>query len=217
MAPGAPQPLTARHQTRYTNLPFAHLGHSLRTLLTSRRPTSGRRRLRRRLATALLIMFAVFGATTVRFFVVPQQGMPSSVDAIVMLNGPGDRLDTALALAWDHRAPMLVISRGSSYWGHGSVCAPKIPGVKVICFDPSPATTRGEAEFVGRLARRYRWRSIVLVATTPQDTRARLRVGRCFRGKIYMIDASLPLPDWPYAVAYEWAATLKALLVQRNC
>jgi hypothetical protein len=172
---------------------------------------------RRRIVIALLSMLAVFGAATARLFVWPQQGMPSRVDAIVMLNGPGDRLGTALKLAWAHRAPTLVISRGSQYWGHGSVCAPKIPRVKVICFDPNPETTRGEAEFAGVLATRYGWHSIVLVATTPQDTRARLRVGRCLRGKIYVVNARLPPSSWPEAIAYEWGATIKALVLQRSC
>jgi hypothetical protein len=166
---------------------------------------------------AVLIMLAGFSFATLRLFVVPQQGMPKHVDAIVMLNGRGDRLDTALDLAWTHRAPMIVISRGSRYWGHGSVCAPKMPGVRVICFDPDPATTRGEAEFAGRLAGQYGWRSIVLVATTPQDTRARLRVGRCFKGKIYVINAPLPAWDWPWAIVYEWGATIKALFLQTSC
>jgi len=143
--------------------------------------------------------------------------MPLRVDAIVMMNGSGDRLDTVLGLAWAHRAPVVVISRGSKYWGHGSVCAPKIPRVKVICFDPDPETTRGEAEFAGRLAQRYRWHSIALVTTTPQDTRARLRLGRCFSGKIYVVNAPLPLSQWPEAIAYEWGATLKALFLQRSC
>jgi hypothetical protein len=40
----------------------------------------------------------------------------------------------------------------------------------------------GESEFAGRLARKYHWQSMVLVTTTPQDTRARLRVERCFSG-----------------------------------
>jgi hypothetical protein len=169
------------------------------------------------MVTTLLIMLAGLGVATTRLFVVPPQGMPSRVDAIIMLNGPGDRLSTALKLAWARRAPTLVISRGSPIWGHGSACAPKIPGVRVICFDPDPATTRGEAEFAGRLARRYRWHSIVLVTSAPQDTRARLRVGRCFKGKIYVINASLPLYEWPYLIAYEWGATMKAVFLQTSC
>jgi hypothetical protein len=162
-------------------------------------------------------VLAAFGLATAHWFVWPEQGMPARVDAIVMLNGPGNRLDTALELAWAQRAPVIVISRGSAYWGQGSGCAPKIPRVKVICFDPSPSTTRGEAEFAGRLATRYHWHSIVLVAITPQDTVARLRLGRCFRGKIYVINASLPAFEWPYEIGYEWASTVKALFLQRSC
>jgi uncharacterized SAM-binding protein YcdF (DUF218 family) len=169
------------------------------------------------IAAAAALVFTGFAVTTARLFIWPQQGMPAHVDAIVMLNGPGDRLETALNLAWTHRAPMIVISRGSSYWGRGSVCAPKIPGVRVICFDPNPSTTRGEAEFAGRLAKRYHWHSIVLVTTTPQDTRARLRMDRCFHGDVYVITAPFPIYEWPYAVAYEWGSTIKALLMQRSC
>jgi hypothetical protein len=172
---------------------------------------------RHRIVAALLIMLIGFCVTTVRWFVMPQQGMPSHVDAIVMLNGPGGRLDTALNLSWAHRAPMIVISRGSRYWGHGSVCAPKIPRVTVICFDPRPSTTRGEAESAGRLAARYHWHSIVLVAVGPQDTVARLRVGRCFSGKTYVVNAPLPATEWPYEIAYEWASTVRALVLQRSC
>jgi len=36
------------------------------------------------------------GAATARLFIWPDRGMPAHVSAIVMLNGPGDRLDTAL-------------------------------------------------------------------------------------------------------------------------
>jgi hypothetical protein len=143
--------------------------------------------------------------------------MPSRVDAIVMLNGPGDRLDTALDLAWAHRAPVIVISRGSAYWGHGSNCAPRIPGVTVICFDPSPESTRGEAEFAGRLAARYHWRSIAVVTVSPQDTVARMRMGRCFSGKVYVVNAPLSAREWAYQIAYQWASIIKALLVQRTC
>src|ERR1035438_7199842 len=85
-----------------------------------------RRRSRKYLATALLIIRAGFGAASARLFVWSPQVMPSRVDAIFMLNGSGNRLNTALGLAWAHRAPMIAISRGSRYSGHGSVCAPKI-------------------------------------------------------------------------------------------
>jgi hypothetical protein len=176
-----------------------------------------RRNGRRRLAITVVIVVIAICPSTARLFIWPDQGMPTQVSAIVMLNGTGDRLDTALRLAWQHRAPFVVISRGSPVYGHGSVCAPAIPGVKVICFDPSPSTTRGEAEFVGRLARQYHWRSVVLVTTTPQDSRARLRVERCFAGPVYVVTAALPWSSWPYEIVYEWGATVKALVFQRSC
>jgi hypothetical protein len=176
-----------------------------------------RRRRRQYTIIAVVIVLGGLVAATARWFVWPQQGMPERVDAIVMLNGPGARLDTALDLAWAHRAPMIVISRGSHYWGHGSVCAPKIPRVKVICFDPNPATTRGEAEFAGRLAHQYHWRSVVLVAVAPQDTVARIRLERCFSGKIYVVNAPMAVPEWLYQIAYQWGSTVKALSLQRTC
>lgn len=176
-----------------------------------------RRRRLRYLLVAAILSGSVFCAVTARFYVWPVSGMPARVDAIVMLNGPGDRLNTALSLAWAHRARTIVISRGSTYWGHGSICAPTIPQVKVICFDPKPNTTQGEAEFAARLARRYHWRSVALVAIAPQDTRARLRLSRCFAGRIYVVNSSFPRLDWPAEIAYEWAATIKALTVQRGC
>jgi hypothetical protein len=181
------------------------------------RPPKRRGRRRRLAAVALAVSVIAVMAATGRLFVWPDRGMPARASAIVMLNGPGDRLDTALDLAWQHRASFVVISRGSPYWGHGSVCAPSIPHVRVICFDPNPATTRGEAEFVGRLARKYHWKSLVLVTITPQDTRARLRVERCFTGPIYVVTTSPSWYAWPYEIAYEWAATIKALVFQRNC
>ncbi len=171
----------------------------------------------RLVAIALVIFVVAVSAATVRLFIRPDQGMPARVSAIVMLNGSGDRLDTALNLAWQHRAPFVLISRGSPAWGHGGVCAPAIPHVTVICFDPSPATTRGEAEFAGRLARKYHWTSVALVTTTPQDSRGRLRMERCFTGPVYVVTTSLPLSSWPFQIAYEWVATVKALMFQRSC
>jgi hypothetical protein len=173
----------------------------------------------RLVVVALVVFIVAFGAATARLFVWPERGMPARVSAIVMLGGSGDhdRYLLALQLAWQHRAPFVVISRDSPTYGHGSICAPPISHVHVICFTPDPVTTRGEAEFVGRLARKYHWRSVVLVTITPQDSRGRLRVERCFSGPVYVVTSSLPWSSWPYEIAYEWAATAKALVWQRSC
>ena len=161
---------------------------------------------------ALIVGFSV---ATARILVWPAQGMPARASAIIMLDGPGNRLSVALQLAGEHRAPVLVVSQG--WQGYGGPCPAETPDAKVICFDPNPGDTRGEAEFVGRLARRYHWRSVVLVTTREQDTRARIVVGRCFGGSIYVITASLPFDDWPYQIAYGWGALFKAMTLHRSC
>lgn len=176
------------------------------------------RRRRRRtvvIGTIAAVFLAICGLTA-RLFVFPVSGMPAHVNAIVMMAGPGDRYSTALRLASEHRPPVLVISRGSDIVTSGS-CAPPIPGVKEICFDPNPDTTQGEAEYAARLAKQYHWHSIALVTITPQDSRARLRMERCFGGHVYVMPAPIPASFWPYELAYEWGATIKALAVNRSC
>ncbi len=169
----------------------------------------------RRVLAVAVALVVLFGAATARLFVWPAQGMPPTVDAIVLFAGPGERLPVALRLAREHRAPMLVVSQGQH--GYGGPCPPATPGVKLICFEPDPGDTRGEAEFIGRLAKQYHWRSIVLVTGPQQDTRARIRMERCFGGSVYVITGSLPWSDWPYQIAYEWGALVKALVLQRGC
>jgi uncharacterized SAM-binding protein YcdF (DUF218 family) len=188
----------------------------------SARPASSRRPRHRKLTVIIVSLVAVlvaFCGLTARLFVFPASGMPNRVDAIVMMNGSDQysRMTTAFKLAYEGRAPVLVVSRGSAFFGQGSYCAPPIPHVKVICFDPSPPTTQGEAEYAGRLAKQYHWHSIALVTITPQDSRARLRLERCFSGHVYVMTAPIPLWMWPFEVAYEWGATIKALTVNRSC
>jgi len=182
--------------------------------MTNRR-ASGRLRTWRRVVAAVMASIVAFGFVTARLFVWPATGMPARVSAIVMLAGPGDRMSVALQLARAHRAPVLVISQGQH--GYGGPCPPATPGIKLICFDPDPGNTRGEAEYAGQLAKKYHWNSMVLVTTRAQDTRARILVGRCFSGPVYAVTGSLPFGSWPYQIAYEWGALFKALVLYRSC
>jgi hypothetical protein len=177
-------------------------------------PRGGRRHMT---AITIAVVLTVLIAATARLFIWPAQGMPARADAIVMLDSPdGDPLGTALRLVDQDRAPYLVVSLGSPL--SATYRCPRPPSrVTVICFNPTPATTQGEAEFIGRLARKYHWRSISLVTMTPQDSRARLRVERCFAGRVYVITAPIPLTSWPYQVVYQWGAIVKALIIQRGC
>jgi uncharacterized SAM-binding protein YcdF (DUF218 family) len=166
---------------------------------------------------AALVVVGALSAVTAPLFVWPGDTAPAHADAIVMFNGSGDRLHTAIRLAREHVAPNLVVSRSSQYWVYNNRCAPAIPGVTLTCFVPNPSTTQGEAEFAATLAARFHWRSMVLVSSRPQQLRARLRMQRCFKGQTHSVSAGLAAWRWPGAVAYEWLAMGKALIWQRGC
>jgi uncharacterized SAM-binding protein YcdF (DUF218 family) len=156
-----------------------------------------------------------FVAVTAWLFVWPVQGSPATASAIVVLAGPGDRLLAGLRLAREHRAYVLVVSQG--WEGYGGSCPPAMREIRVICFDPDPGTTRGEAEYVGRLAQRYGWQSMILVATQTQAVRADLLMRRCFSGSVSVVTAPLPLGSLPYQIVYGWGALAKALTLNRSC
>jgi hypothetical protein len=179
------------------------------------RPPSRRGKRWPKVLIVLAVVLIAVSAATARLFIWPDQGMPARVSAIVMLDSPGNELNAAVRLARQHRAAFLVLSLGTP--DSGPRCVRPVPGVKVICFNPSPPTTQGEAEYVGRLARRYDWQSITIVTITPQATRARLRFGRCFAGPVYVVTTPIAPTSWPYEIAYEWGALVKALAFQRGC
>ena len=82
---------------------------------------------------------------------------PAHADAVVVLSGGLDRrLDPALALVRRGLAPTLVISspmRGP--WPKAvALCSGRMkaaPGAKVVCFQPEPYSTQGEARAGARL------------------------------------------------------------------
>jgi uncharacterized SAM-binding protein YcdF (DUF218 family) len=161
----------------------------------------------------LSTMIAVF---TARFIVWPPLVAPARADAIVMMAGSAGRLERAIALARAGYAPVLVVSSPPS----AEERCPKpdeVPGVEVICFSPDPLTTQGESRFAADLAERRGWDSLLVVAGATQVTRASLRMSRCFDGQTTFVGVRPPADQLPYLIAYEWAALVKALVVQRSC
>ncbi len=109
---------------------------------------------------------------------------------------------------------MAVISLG----GQKAVPCPRpVAGVELICFRADPLNTRGEAEYVSRLAARRHWHRIIVVSERTQATRARMLFKRCTPVQLVMVPVADPRARLPYDVAYEWGALLKALTVVRSC
>jgi hypothetical protein len=175
-----------------------------------------RRRVRRRMGLGLIVLFVLFAAITARVFVWPDlPALPAHADAIIELAGAGDhgRDVLTLQLAREHRAPFLAESTA----GTGVWCWRRLPEERTQCFRPNPDTTQGEARWIGQQAKEHHWKSVILVTTPDQAYRARLRVGRCFPGKVYVATAPLPWTSWFRQIPYQWAATAKALIWQRSC
>ena len=173
------------------------------------------RRVKRILFVVLLVVI-VFLVSTARLFVWPPSDPPSHVDAIVALGGdPGQRrMKSALELAKAGYAPVVVISLG----GDPKVrCPPTPKGIDVICFRPDPVNTRGEAEFVARLAAQRHWRRIIVIPDRTQTTRARLLFKRCTQITIEMVPVQEDLSQLFAGVAYEWGALIKAMILNRSC
>jgi uncharacterized SAM-binding protein YcdF (DUF218 family) len=170
----------------------------------------------RAVAAAVLAAFVAFCVVSARLFVFPSTGMPARVDAIVVLGGSGDRLDLGMQLAREGKAPYLVLSLGLP-WLPGGICQEHVGAAQVICFQPDPDTTQGEARGASRIAEQHGWSSIVLVTTQDQVWRAHVRFERCYSGQIYGVGSAVRWYEWPYAIAYQWAGTVKAETTQRGC
>jgi len=161
------------------------------------------------------VLLVLFCAATARLFIFPVTGMPARVGAIVVPGGPGNRVEAALKLAAQDRARYLILSEGQ--YVPPQLCGSHVGSAAVLCFTPSPGTTQGEAEATARLAGKYDIHSIVLVTTPDQTWRAELRFRRCYSGQIYGVTTPLPAHMWPFQIAYQWAATVKAEIVNRSC
>jgi hypothetical protein len=165
----------------------------------------------------VLLIVAGFAAVTARVFIWPHlPPVPAHADAIIELAGPGNRDAVTMALARRHIAPLVIQSTVPSDT-RSDTCLPAVPGVRIGCFTPDPATTRGEARYIGRLAKAYHWHSVVIVTTPVHAWRARLRVERCFPGRVFVATSPLPAMDWVWQVPYQWVASIKAETLQRAC
>jgi hypothetical protein len=161
-----------------------------------------------------LTVFAGLAALLCVLFVWPTAGPPRPADGILTLNGTDEqaRESKAISLAEHGYAPVLLFSQGKS-----NTSCPTVPRIQVVCFVPSPGRTVGEVEWAARYARAHGWRSIIVVATRPQATRAEILMRRCFSGRVETASASVPLVQLPYDIGYESGALLRALLVDRHC
>jgi hypothetical protein len=178
--------------------------------------TRTRRRRRRRhrvlLGAAAVLVLAYLGVT-VAFFVKPTLGAAAHPQAVVVLDGYGNRDAQGFALARLAHVRTVAVS-----WPPYASCPAPRSGLRILCFVPHPANTQGEACAVARLARRHRWRSLMVVAGTTQVVRARVYLASAYSGHLAFsgVDPSGVI-GWLYQIAYGQGGLVKALFSHRGC
>jgi uncharacterized SAM-binding protein YcdF (DUF218 family) len=149
--------------------------------------------------------------------------MPRRVDAVVVLaGGRGERLAHARTLVREGRTRTLVISHGYGWPAARALCRRGVyERAQVVCFEPQPDTTKGEAIAVRRLATSRGWRSIAVVTSTYHMRRSLWLTRRCSPSDV-SVSSSPARPLWSSpgtwaAVIREEGALLKSLAVDRRC
>jgi uncharacterized SAM-binding protein YcdF (DUF218 family) len=177
----------------------------------------------RLLLGTVAVLVAVWLAACLVLFVWPpaETGAPRRADAVVMLSGAHERLAAAESLIRRRVAPVLALSSVAHTpdWpaAHRLCAARRYAGARVLCFEATPYSTRGEAETVGRLAVARGWRSVVVVSSTFHLTRAKLLFDRCYDGRLWLVGSSYPWWRQPEQWATETGKLLVQVTVERSC
>jgi uncharacterized SAM-binding protein YcdF (DUF218 family) len=173
---------------------------------------------RRLVLVVVPLLVVAWAAVVARFVLWPVQDAPGRADAVVVLAGDHLRLGKALELMTRRVAPTLVISDGlAPGWRQANRLCRRGARFRVVCFRPSPYSTRGEARGVARMAAARGWRSVVVVTSTYHVTRARLLFDRCTAARVRVTGSTYRRSLIPLEVFLEPAKLLYALVVTRRC
>ncbi|MDN4490675.1 ElyC/SanA/YdcF family protein [Demequina sp. SYSU T00068] len=157
----------------------------------------------------------------------PASDEPRAVDAVYVIGPPtGTRMALAEQMIADGLADTLVVSlveddatERAAMERAAELCdAPDAWGFTVLCSQPEPFTTRGEARWMRELVESYGWESVAVITIRPHLTRTRVITERCWDGDIAYIDSGESLAPWywAYQLAYQTAGFVKVAL-QDGC
>ncbi|WP_427172287.1 YdcF family protein [Arthrobacter sp. 92] len=189
--------------------------HLLETLAPSQKSTRWFLKTVSAVAT-LLIVWAVAGLF---LYVAPQADSPKHADVLFVLGPPDQRMEHAEELMKQGYAPTLAVSvpLGKDGRFDAPICGSNRP-YRVICFNPEPFTTQGEARALSDLSLRYGWRSADVLTAQFHLARARVILDRCYAGDLTMVADRRRLPlfsasdftgSWIYQYMYQSAAFVK--------
>lgn len=142
------------------------------------------------------------------------------VDAVYVIGPAEYRMEYARQLMADDVAPTLLVTvsvnpvTGEVYTK--DFCDPA--DWEVICLQPEPYTTAGEAGELARLAAERGWDHVAVVTETAHVARTRLWMERCVpaRVSVWASPETRTPRQWVWAIAYQSGAWAKAQF-QRSC
>jgi uncharacterized SAM-binding protein YcdF (DUF218 family) len=176
---------------------------------------------RKRIALAiLLVLVAALVAATARWIVWPHTDpAPRHADAVVVLGGGGgERLAEGLRLVKARVARVLVISEGERPgWTEANRLCKGGALFEVVCFDPEPGRTQGEARAMARLAEERGWKDVVVVTSDYHAIRAGRLFARCFGHDVPVVAAGPDGLPGVGQILHEWLAYAHASLIERDC
>jgi uncharacterized SAM-binding protein YcdF (DUF218 family) len=183
------------------------------------------RRLAILLTATLLVVLVGNGVVGFLIFTRASVDPLERADAIIVLGGEHDgREEFGLSLARDGWAKTVVMS--DPYEPGDEVmrkaCRPQ-QDIEVICVPPVPATTRGEAILMQRLASERGWKKIIVASWRYHLPRARVIFDQCFSDQpgsvlVQAVPRSYhySFVQWELTYAYQWGGLAKAIW-QGNC
>jgi uncharacterized SAM-binding protein YcdF (DUF218 family) len=174
----------------------------------------------RRTLIGVLVILLVFAAALITatcvLFIWPSTDTPGRADAIVVFGGAHeDRVDLGIRLADQGLAPTLVITGAPA---GASVCDRR-ERFEIVCLEPEPFNTRGDARVTSRLADSRGWGALLLVTSAYHVSRARTLLDRCFSGDIEVVASkpqTTPLRDVE-VLLHEWGGLVYAYTIGRGC
>ena len=173
------------------------------------------------LSLLVIVAAAAYGFGIWLFLLHPQDNLPRTADAVVVLSGGRSRLPVALHLMAAKVAPTLVVSEDSMQSDparyrlcHGT----KPKRYTLICRIAAPSSTRGEARSIADLVEAKGWAEVVVVTSRYHLYRARVLVKRCTNANLSM--RATDRDAWwrkALAIPLEYAKLARADTFQRGC
>lgn len=167
------------------------------------------------LGAVVLSVWAVLAAAAFRH---PHIDPPAETDAYYVLASPGGVAALEAVDEWLPPGKTLLVSATPGQMTlplYQRACADQTR--PVICVDPIPATTQGEAQNLGKVSQEQGWRSVTVVTHRSHITRSRILMQRCFDGELRMSVRNVEHGKraWLRALLYESGAMIKTWATPR--